>query len=47
LPVIEAVRRMGKQVHLYAYKEFLGKNSPLLYVPDVFYDLGQRMKDEL
>jgi uncharacterized LabA/DUF88 family protein len=43
LPVIESVRRMGKQVFVYGYKDGLGKNSPLVHVPDRFVDLGSYM----
>lgn len=40
LPVIEAVRRMGKQVVVMGYKDGLSANSPFLFVPDRFVDLG-------
>lgn len=40
LPVIKAVRRMGKQVILYGFRENLG-SPELEYVPDKFVDLGQ------
>ena len=39
IPVIEAVQRMGKSVAVYGYRNGLGKNSSMTYVPDVFYDL--------
>lgn len=39
LPVIKAVRRMGKYVIVYGFKENLG-NPELEYVPDEFIDLG-------
>ena len=44
LPVIEAVRRMGKQVYVFGYKDSLGKNPRLLHVPDRFVDLGEVMQ---
>jgi uncharacterized LabA/DUF88 family protein len=44
LPVIESVRRMGRQVFVFGYKDGLGKNSPMVYVPDRFIDLGAYMK---
>ena len=39
LPVIEAVRRMGKHEYLLAYPNGLGKKSPFQYVPDAFGNL--------
>jgi uncharacterized LabA/DUF88 family protein len=39
IPLIEAVQRMGKTVAVYGYSNGLGKNSQMLYVPDVFCDL--------
>jgi len=46
LPVIEAVRRMGKTVMVAGYKNGLATKSPLLYVPDNFYDMGPRLKED-
>ncbi|QEG27072.1 NYN domain protein [Gemmata obscuriglobus] len=43
LPVIKAVRRMGKYVVVYGFKENLG-NPELEYVPDEFVDLGSYWK---
>src|SRR5947209_2292626 len=40
LPVIEAVRRIGKLVFVAGYREGLAERSPLEYVPDRFIDLG-------
>ncbi|HVK19706.1 MAG TPA: NYN domain-containing protein [Fimbriiglobus sp.] len=40
LPVIKAVRRMGKHVIVYGFKENLG-NPELEYVPDEFVDLNR------
>jgi uncharacterized LabA/DUF88 family protein len=41
LPVIEAVRRMGKHVIVAGYVEGLAKDSPFYYVPEEFVDLGE------
>jgi hypothetical protein len=41
LPVIEAVRRMGKQVFVLGYREGISQDSPFLYVPDLFVDIGE------
>ena len=43
LPVIEAVRRMGKAVYVFGYGDGLGEHSRFEYVPDQFLDLGKRM----
>ena len=43
LPVIKALRRMGKCVMVMGYRDGLGKNTPLEYVPDQFIDLGEYM----
>lgn len=40
LPAIEAVRRMGKVVWVYGFKDVLPKHSPYLHVPDKFHDLN-------
>lgn len=39
IPVIKAVRRMGKRVIVYGFKNGLQANSELEYVPDEFKDL--------
>ena len=44
LPVIRAVQRMGKLVHVLGYRSGLGKHSPLEYVPHTFIDLEQSMR---
>jgi uncharacterized LabA/DUF88 family protein len=41
LPVIQAVRRMGKIVWVYGAREGIPDDSPLLYVPDQFHDIGE------
>ncbi len=41
LPVIKAVRRMGKQVVVIGYGEAIAKDSPFLYLPETFFDIGQ------
>jgi uncharacterized LabA/DUF88 family protein len=43
-PLIEAVRRMGKAVFVAGYREGLGKNSALDYVPDRFIDLTEALR---
>jgi uncharacterized LabA/DUF88 family protein len=40
LPVIQAVRRIGKQVYVLGYRSGLSKQSPFEYVPDHFFDIG-------
>jgi uncharacterized LabA/DUF88 family protein len=40
LPVIRAVRRMGKQVFVMGDKEAIGKDSAFLYLPERFFDVG-------
>lgn len=47
LPLIRAVRRMGKLVGVYGFRNGLGERSPLLHVPDYFQDLGDLWKQEL
>jgi hypothetical protein len=42
LPLIEAVRRMGKRVTVLGYKAGMGKQSPFEYVPDEFIDIGEQ-----
>jgi uncharacterized LabA/DUF88 family protein len=44
LPLIEAVRRLGKRVIVAGYREGLGENSPFEFVPDQFIDLGDDLK---
>lgn len=39
LPVIETVRRLGKQVHVAGFRGGLGRNSAFEHVPDTFTDL--------
>jgi uncharacterized LabA/DUF88 family protein len=39
LPAIQAVRRMGKRVFVWGYREGLSKRSKLEYEPDAFVDL--------
>jgi uncharacterized LabA/DUF88 family protein len=44
LPVIEAVRRRGKEVFVLGYRNGTGKHSKFEYVPDRFVDIGEHMK---
>jgi uncharacterized LabA/DUF88 family protein len=41
LPVIEAVRRMGKHVTVMGYKSGKGVKSKFEYIPDRFIDIGE------
>jgi uncharacterized LabA/DUF88 family protein len=42
LPVIEAVRRMGKRVFVLGFaNDTAGETSPFRYVPDAFVDIGE------
>jgi uncharacterized LabA/DUF88 family protein len=41
LPVIDAVRRMGKHVTVMGYKGGMGAKSEFEYVPDRFVDIGE------
>lgn len=41
LPVIEAVRRMGKRVYVVGSGDGLGEQSKFWYVPDQFIDIGK------
>jgi uncharacterized LabA/DUF88 family protein len=41
LPVIQAVKRMGKHVEVVGHRSGLGENSPFLTVPDKFQDLDE------
>lgn len=43
LPAIESIRRMGKLVWVFGYKDSLPSKSPYLYVPDRFFDLGDHL----
>lgn len=43
LPVIQSVQRMGKLVHVFSFRNGIGNNSPLEYVPHKFYDLSVDM----
>src|SRR5262249_40574493 len=43
LPVIQAIRQMGKHVRILGYKDGLAENSPFEHVPDEFIDIGARM----
>jgi NYN domain len=42
LPVIKAVRRMGKTVKVFGSRQGIAADSPLLYVPDLFADCGDQ-----
>jgi uncharacterized LabA/DUF88 family protein len=44
LPLVRAVRRMGKLVFVAGYREGLSERSPLEYEPDQFLDLGLFME---
>ena len=46
LPVIEAVRRMGKHVYVLGYGEGIAKDSPFLYLPERFVDIGEGFMKE-
>jgi uncharacterized LabA/DUF88 family protein len=46
MPVIRAVRRMGKRVLVLGYREGLTKRSALEFEPDAFYDLGEIVRAE-
>jgi uncharacterized LabA/DUF88 family protein len=41
LPVIEAVRRMGRHVIVVGFGEGIARDSPFLYVPERFVDIGE------
>jgi uncharacterized LabA/DUF88 family protein len=41
LPAIKAVRRMGKHVYVIGHGEAIAKDSPFLYLPEIFLDVGQ------
>jgi hypothetical protein len=43
LPVIKAVRQMGKNVFVFGSADGIAKDSPFLFVPDKFYDIGTNM----
>jgi uncharacterized LabA/DUF88 family protein len=40
LPVIDVVRRMGRKVEVIGFKEGMARDSPFLYVPDQFVNIG-------
>jgi uncharacterized LabA/DUF88 family protein len=44
LPVIDAVRNMGKVVWVYGFHDALPERSPFLFAPDYFIDLGLDIK---
>jgi len=46
LPVIQAIKSRGKQVYVHGYKNGLSERSPLLYVPDLFIDLEEMLRNE-
>lgn len=46
LPVIQAVRSLGKQVFVYGFKNGLSKRSELLVVPDNFSDIEEILQNE-
>lgn len=41
LPAIQAVRRLGKQVFVFGYKEGIAKDSAFLHAVEKFIDLGE------
>jgi hypothetical protein len=41
LPIIEAVRRMGKHVTVLGYKDDASKGREFEYIPDKFVDIGR------
>ena len=45
IPVIQAVKRLGKQVIVCGYGHAIGKLSELEFVPDGFADITDRVKD--
>ena len=45
-PLIKAVMAHGKKVFVHGYANGLADMSPLLHVPDKFYDLTGMLKDE-
>ena len=45
IPVIQAVKRLGKHVIVCGYKDAIGKRSELQFVPDGFADLTPRVKE--
>jgi len=45
VPVIEAVKRLGKQVVVCGYRHAIGKRSELEFVPDGFADIKERIQD--
>jgi len=47
VPIVEAVKRIGKQVIVCGYRDALGARSDLEFVPDAFVDLTARAKTYL
>ena len=45
IPVIQAVKRLGKQVIVCGYRHAIGKRSELEFVPDGFADITERIAD--
>lgn len=45
-PVIEAVRAMGKRVHVFGFENGLAKKSPLKYLPGQFINLTEILKND-
>ncbi len=44
VPVIQAIQRVGPKVIVFGYKDGLGNNSDLEYIPDAFIDLSEHMQ---
>jgi uncharacterized LabA/DUF88 family protein len=44
VPVIQAIQRVGQKVIVFGYKDGLGNNSDLEYIPDAFIDLSEKMR---
>lgn len=44
LPAIHAVRRMGKTVLVFGFYDAIARDSPFLFVPEKFIDLGSYMQ---
>jgi len=45
IPVVQAIRRIGKAVYVLGYREALGERSVFEYMPDAFLDLGELMRN--
>jgi len=41
LPLIETLRSIGKAVYVFGYGEGIAKESPFMYAPDRFIDIGE------